>query len=504
MKKTLSLILAMLMLLSAFTSCSDNSADNAGETTAPAVSAENVGAEAGEDSAEPAETTRADVKDGLGEYNFDGLVYRAAQPESSAYEFYAEELTGESTNDAVYNRNLKIEERFNTKIETINFASTSAVITEVQNLNASGTDAFEVATHVAYKAYTPIGTGSYRNWYDVPNVDFTQPWWNSLANTQNTINGILYTATGDINISSLLNTYAMFFNMEVAENFGIKAETLYNYVYEGTWTIDKMIELTSAVYVDENGDGVRDNGDTYGYAAWPGISADAWLAAFDQPISTKDEEGFPQAAIMTDKTIAALEKIYNFHYNTDGALGSSSGVGSAEYEVTMFVNNQVVMVPSVFNDAFTEYRHMDATYGIVPYPKWDEAQEQYLTNARDQYTVIGIPLSKTDDSLEFIGVVTEALAAESWRTVFPEYYNVALKGKYSSDRDTANMVDLVLAGRNFDFAFLFGEQQFQRLPYFFRDLLAAGDTNFTSKYAKIEKALKKSLDKLKTFYGYEG
>lgn len=504
MKKTLSLILAMLMLLSAFTSCSDNSADNSGETTAPAVSAENVGAEAGEDSAEPAETTRADVKDGLGEYNFDGLVYRAAQPESSAYEFYAEELTGESTNDAVYNRNLKIEERFNTKIETINFASTSAVITEVQNLNASGTDAFEVATHVAYKAYTPIGTGSYRNWYDAPNVDFTQPWWNSLANTQNTINGILYTATGDINISSLLNTYAMFFNMEVAENFGIKAETLYNYVYEGTWTIDKMIELTSSIYVDENGDGVRDNGDTYGYAAWPGISADAWLAAFDQPISTKDEEGFPQAAIMTDKTIAALEKIYNFHYNTDGALGSSSGVGSAEYEVTMFVNNQVVMVPSVFNDAFTEYRHMDATYGIVPYPKWDEAQEQYLTNARDQYTVIGIPLSKSDDSLEFIGVVTEALAAESWRTVFPEYYNVALKGKYSSDRDTANMVDLVLAGRNFDFAFLFGEQQFQRLPYFFRDLLAAGDTNFASKYAKIEKALKKSLDKLKTFYGYEG
>ena len=81
---------------------------------------------------------------------------------------------------------------------------------------------------------------------------------------------------------------------------------------------------------------------------------------------------------------------------------------------------------------------------------------------------------------------------------------MALKGKYSSDRDTANMVDLVLAGRNFDFAFLFGEQQFQRLPYFFRDLLAAGDTNFASKYAKIEKALKKSLDKLKTFYGYEG
>lgn len=505
MKKTLSLILAMLMLVSAFTACSDNGADDA-ENTPATSTADNSNAAGSEDTSveEGAETTREDVSDGLGEYNFNGAAYRAAQPEGSSYEFYAEELTGESTNDAVYNRNLKIEERFNTKIETVNFASTSDVIAEVQNLVASGTDAFEVATHVAYKAYTPISAGSYRNWYDVPTVDFTRPWWNNLANTQNTINGILFTATGDINITSLLNTYAMFFNMDVANNFGITAESLYNYVYEGTWTIDKMIELLSSVYVDTNGDGVRDNGDTYGYAAWPGISSDAWLAAFDQPISTKDEEGFPQAAIMTDKTVAALDKIYNFYYNTDGALGTTSGLVSAEYEVTMFVNDQVVMVPSIFNDAFTEYRYMDSTYGIIPYPKWDEAQEQYLTNARDQYTVIGIPLSKTDDSLEFIGVVTEALAAESWKTVFPEYYNVALKGKYSSDRDTANMVDLVLAGRNFDFAFLFGEQQFQRLPYFFRDLLAAGDTNFASKYAKIEKPLKKSLEKLKEFYGYEG
>ena len=506
MKRTLSLILAMLMLLSAFTACSDNSADASGETAAVSgtdTTAGNTDAAASGDE-EPAETTRKDVDDGLGDYNFGGASYRAAQPESSSYEFYAEELNGESTNDAVYNRNLRIEERFNAKIETVNFASTTDVISEVQNLVASGTDAFEVATHVAYKAYTPISNGSYRNWYDVPTVDFTRPWWNNLANTQNTINGRLYTATGDINITSLLNTYAMFFNMDVAANFGITAESLYTHVYEGTWTIDRMIELLSSIYVDENGDGVRDNGDTYGYAAWPGISSDAWLAAFDQPISTKDDEGFPQAAIMTDKTVTALEKIYNFYYNTDGALGTTTALVSAEYEVTMFVNDQVVMVPSIFNDAFTEYRYMDSTYGIIPYPKWDEAQEQYLNNARDQYTVIGIPLSKTDDSLEFIGVITEALAAESWKTVFPEYYNVALKGKYSSDRDTANMVDLVLAGRNFDFAFLFGEQQFQRLPYFFRDLLAAGDTNFSSKYAKIEKALNKTLAKIKEFYGYEG
>lgn len=175
-------------------------------------------------------------------------------------------------------------------------------------------------------------------------------------------------------------------------------------------------------------------------------------------------------------------------------------MGTPEYEVTMFVNNQVIMVPSVFNDAFTQYRTMDAAYGIVPYPKWDEAQTRYLTNARDQYTVLGIPAFKGDEDLEFIGVITEALAAESYRSVFPQYYDIALKGKYSVDKDTANMVDMVLSGRNFDFSFLFGESEFQRLPYMFRDLLADRSTDVASEYKKIQKILSRSVGKMSELF----
>ena len=201
---------------------------------------------------------------------------------------------------------------------------------------------------------------------------------------------------------------------------------------------------------------------------------------------------------MTDKTVAAFEKIYDFYYNSVGTYAMA-----AEYEVTMFVNGDVIMIPSIFNDAFNSYRYMDAAYGIVPYPKWDEAQERYLTNARDQYTVLGIPAFKTDDSLAFIGVITEALAAESYRSVFPQYYDIALKGKYSVDKDTANMVDLVLAGRNFDFSFLFGDSEFQGLPYMFRDMLRDQVADIASRYAKIKKALNKSVDKIAGYYTVE-
>ena len=440
---------------------------------------------------------RASVPDNLPEIDFGGRDFRAAQQTSRTYEFYAEELTGEGTNDAVYNRNLKVEDRFGVKIVSVDYDSLSTITSDVATLVKSGTDAYEVVSHYAYRAYTPIHAHAYRNWLEVPNVDFSRPWWNSLANEQNTINGILYTATGDVNISSLLTTYAIFFHVPLTEKYGITPESLYSAVYEGTWTIDHFIELTSSIYEDKNGDGRRDDGDVYGFAAWPGISCDAWLPAFDQPITVKDEEGFPVPAINTEKTIAALEKMYHFYYNTEGGYGD---VSSAENEVNMFAADGVCFVPSVFDDAFTVYRYMDSAYGILPYPKWDETQEMYLTNSRDQYTVIGIPMFKKDEDLTLIGTVMEALSAESWHSVYPEYYDIALKGKYSLDEDTSNMVDLVLAGRNYDFSFLFGEAECVRIPYLFRDMMMDRDMNFASRYKKLEKSLKNSMKKIRGYY----
>ena len=151
-------------------------------------------AEVSED-AEETEISRANIPDNLPEITFDGQEFRAAQQISNKYEFYSEELNGEGANDAVYNRNLKIEDRFDVKIQSVDYESLGAINSDVAKLVTSGTDAYEVASHCAWKSSTPIRAGVYRNWNEVDNVDFSQPWWNQLANESNTINGILYTAT---------------------------------------------------------------------------------------------------------------------------------------------------------------------------------------------------------------------------------------------------------------------------------------------------------------------
>ena len=61
------------------------------------------------------------------------------------------------------------------------------------------------------------------------------------------------------------------------------------------------------------------------------------------------------------------------------------------------------------------YRDMKDTYGILPMPKWDKSQEGYYANICDRYAIWGVPMTVTDT--EFVGIITEALACETLKTV---------------------------------------------------------------------------------------
>ena len=156
-----------------------------------------------------------------------------------------------------------------------------------------------------------------------------------------------------------------------------------------------------------------------------------------------------------------------------------------------------------FQAAYSKLREMESEYTMLPYPKWDEAQEGYYTNADDKFSVFCLP-KPSYNNLEFISCIFEALCAESYKTVYPAYYDQALKGKYSTDATTAEMVDLVMAGRKFDFTFQFGSMLFQSLPYMIRNMIQDNNPNLASAYKRIQKSLNKNLDKrFYELYGYE-
>jgi len=161
------------------------------------------------------------------------------------------------------------------------------------------------------------------------------------------------------------------------------------------------------------------------------------------------------------------------------------------------------MAPLRFYAAYTTLPQMDAEYSILPFPKWDTAQDRYYTNADDKFTAFVIPTTAYKN-LDFIGTIYEALCAESYKKVYPVYYDEALKGRYSAEPETAEMIDLVMTGRNFDFSFQFGQSYFMNLPYLMREMLYNSKNNLASEYRKISKTLPKTLAReLYPLYGIE-
>ena len=108
---------------------------------------------------------------------------------------------------------------------------------------------------------------------------------------------------------------------------------------------------------------------------------------------------------------------------------------------------------------------------------------------------------KTVKDREFVGTVIEALSAESYKTVVPTFYEIALKTRYLRDSESKEVLDIVLDQRYFDFGFVYDNWQGYAYTVMFmlRDQNQNFESYYTKKYGTARIQLKKvikAFDKL--------
>ena len=112
--------------------------------------------------------------------------------------------------------------------------------------------------------------------------------------------------------------------------------------------------------------------------------------------------------------------------NIDGAFQHMYGRDMFARGLSVFANANI-------GDALGYFRDLEDDYAILPYPKLDENQPEYYTMVDGSHQVMAVPITVSDT--ERIGVIVEALCAESYRKVVPAYYDVALKFKGTRDQN---------------------------------------------------------------------
>ena len=93
--------------------------------------------------------------------------------------------------------------------------------------------------------------------------------------------------------------------------------------------------------------------------------------------------------------------------------------------------------------------------GIILLPKWDENQSSYRTFCSGNLIGVHVTASKPENT----GLIFEALAAETYKTIVPAYFGTALKEKFTYDSESGQMLDIINDSLTVSFAYVYDNWQ---------------------------------------------
>ena len=451
MKRIFALLLAITMLAASVASCGAKTDTPTDTTTAPVTDATTAPTDTA--TTAPAETLPPELQDTLPDVRYEGETFTALLRESTKYEMQSEEITGELLSDAVYERNLAVEERFGVKLNVLTepgeWSQREDFMLRVSNSILGGDHEFDMAMGHASYIHAMPSKGLAYDLALIDSLDFSKKWWHSGYMDNAKISDSIYTAAGDIGVTVYEYLEVVFFNKKLAEESKITG--LYETVQSGAWTFEKMMEYASTVTSDLDGNGKYDMSDLYGLA----IDAHnlRYLPTYWQAdITVIGSDGLRDFNLPNEKYIDSYDKAYAMVYNYDHVFYA----GDSEYDDTaMFARDQVLFHTDRLGKA-AQMKEMESEYGIIPFPKYDEEQEEYVTTIDDPFSPIMI-LNNVQNP-DMAGTIVEALCMYGYEKVTPAYYETTLKLKYLSDETAMGMIDLIRDSVVLDFAMLYNSQ----------------------------------------------
>ncbi len=489
MKKIVSLMLTCLMLAPQFLSCASNPSDDDGSSTETIAS----NTPAVETVAEPVVDENYDengyLKDDLPELNYDGqtinLLYWS---DVENQEFESEELTGEIVNDAIYERNINVEDRLNVRYNWIgtagNGSNIDSYVAKVRESHSAGDHAYDIYASYSRTIASCVVNGFVTNLEDSPYLDYEKPWWPDNLLKESTINNHLYFVSGDISTNVLHMMYCVYYNKQLIEDYHLPDPT--ELVFNNEWTVDKLIELTNDTYIDLNGNTTVDVNDLFGFTL-VNYHNDAFYTGSDLKLVEKDSE---QVLIVSEdfyseKAVDLLAKL--------GPWEASNNVYLASDYETPFTEGRAIFNINRAHYASKALRDSELTYGIVPVPKYDETQENYRTVMGNPVTLYAIAINC--EYKDACSAVLECMASNAYRLTTPAIFENNMKKKYSVDNVNAQMYDIVRESISFELGRFFNKYLANITDIYFA-AVANNSQTWASTSASYRKVLTKSMEQV--------
>ena len=463
-------------------------------STAEATSAVmEAGTEAGETSANPAETTSGNVSQ-----LFTGSTVRILAWSDSEYpEFVSETITGEILNYAVFIRSAHVEDRLGLRIvwtfepgDSVNSAAWNEKLVKAAQAQDDKYDA--IAAHsrtVALNAYSGVCADLLAG-DAFPYLKLEQTWWPASLTEDAVIGGRLFFLTGDIAQSFSEKLRLCFANKEMLEDAGVTDP--YAAVLDGEWTFERFTELCATVDRGRSGNADEAN-DRFGYIGY-GSDFDPWLYAAGMKLYSSDADGKLRLSVsISDLPVAnPLEMLKTLLNGRSGCIASN-----ANSAISAFASGRSLFLTGTA-DTVKKAAGREAASGRftlipLPMPKYNRDTAFYRTCVDASFTMYAVPVTAPDRVM--VSAFLELMAFEGSRTLTPGVFETDFMYRYDGSGGPRDMFDIIKEGAVLDPGRIYSSQ-LQSTDLFFGKNAGAGAENWAGKLQVRIKSLESAADKL--------
>ena len=385
-------------------------------------------------------------------YDFEGHEFKFLNSDAiwSMYVYLDPEMTGDVLDDACYERNFLVENYFNITLteETQPFETLSGY---AKTLILTGEDVYD-AMYIPAQQLTPLlSENLFVDLLEIDELNIDKLWWDQPLIERNIIENRLFYATSDLHLMAFDGIWCMYFNEDMMNELGL--ELPFQLALDGKWTFDELKKYCSAA-ANLNGDATfvfdKDGNATYGLSVAINAGAAGYLAyGMGTEAATRDENGKYRFTADTDQKFSdTWTSLVNFFGPDDGMAILASGndtdpagyYGVFEADRSLFLHGEL--------KGATMLREWEGKFGLLPQPKYNEAQETYNSNVLTNCLSFCIPT--TNKNLSRTGIIVDYLTYMSYANLLPRYYDIHVARKALGRQESIDVLALIRGTRGID------------------------------------------------------
>ena len=413
--------------------------------------------------------------DDLDQYNLDysgEIITLLYWKEVERPEFEQKELASDNVLNAIYDRNINVEDRLGVELEFVPMYAAygegvmDEFLRKIDAVRLAKTHDYDIiATYARTEASLAI-RGHLQNFAKIEEsyINLDKPWWpRSLVDTVTFGNDSHYFISGDMSTNVLWMMHCIFVNMDMLAD--LKLEDPYTLVREGDWTIDKMIAMTENLWVDLDNNNKPSVEDQIGFCAVSYVCDSFYPGCNMRYIEEDDTMMLKVSSDYTSaKAVTLINKLGD--WASGNAIWLTNGNSAQEMQdntTKIFPKGKTLMwmEHACYAESSLAFGKVRFSYAMIPTPKYDTAQKNYYTGMGNPWSLYGIFVdcdSRGDKqtTLSMLTAVLECYASEAYRLTTPEIFEILLGQKYGADKSATEVFELIRSGVTFDLGKIFG------------------------------------------------